>query len=123
MQKNGIKRNNIRHARELRGWSQADVAEKLGCDARSVGRWERGVVFPSSYYRQRLCLLFEQNMEELGLLEKAGQNVHEGEPLKQEPLQEQPEQEMKQKTTKASPPFSFILMVFGEQHMFLMIER
>jgi ribosome-binding protein aMBF1 (putative translation factor) len=30
--------NNTKIAREVRGWSQGDVAEKLGCDARSVGR-------------------------------------------------------------------------------------
>ena len=53
MQDANNRRNNIKRARELRGWSQGDVAEKLGCDARSVGRWERGVVSPSAYYRQR----------------------------------------------------------------------
>ncbi|MGI9254052.1 MAG: helix-turn-helix domain-containing protein [Thermomicrobiales bacterium] len=28
--------------RQARGWSQADLAERLGVDRTAVGRWERG---------------------------------------------------------------------------------
>jgi len=85
-------KNQLKRVRELHGWSQADVAEKLGCDARSVGRWERGVISPSAYYRQKLCLLFEQNMEELGFLAKPIAETQELGPLEQQPLQAEPEQ-------------------------------
>lgn len=33
----------LRYERELRGWSQADLAEKVRCDTKTIGRWERGV--------------------------------------------------------------------------------
>src|SRR5712664_2579036 len=59
----------LKQARELRGWSQAKVAEQIGTDATTVSRWERGMFFPTPYFRERLCALFEKNAEELGLLE------------------------------------------------------
>jgi transcriptional regulator with XRE-family HTH domain len=42
----------LRRQRELRGWSQAKVADLLhemggAADAKMVGKWERGVVTPS----------------------------------------------------------------------------
>lgn len=59
----------LRQARELRGWSQAKVAEQVGTDATTVSRWERGLFSPTPYFRERLCALFGKNAEELGLLE------------------------------------------------------
>jgi transcriptional regulator with XRE-family HTH domain len=59
----------LKQARELRGWSQAKVAELIGTDATTVSRWERGIFFPTPYFREKLCVLFEKNAEELGLLE------------------------------------------------------
>jgi WD40 repeat protein/transcriptional regulator with XRE-family HTH domain len=58
----------LRHERELRGWSQADLAEKVGCDTKTVGRWESGIGFPRPYHRQKLCEIFGKNAEELGLV-------------------------------------------------------
>ena len=55
----------LRYERERRGWSQADVAEKVGCDAKTVGRWENGERFPRPHHRQALCQLFGKNAEEL----------------------------------------------------------
>ncbi|MBO0780728.1 MAG: helix-turn-helix domain-containing protein, partial [Ktedonobacteraceae bacterium] len=63
----------LRQARELRGWSQAKVAEQIGTDATTVSRWERGLFSPTPYFRERLCAIFGKNAEELGLLEGAGQ--------------------------------------------------
>src|SRR5579859_7708950 len=57
----------LRYERERRGWSQADIAEKTSCDAKTVGRWESGERLPRPYYRQLLCELFGKNAEELGL--------------------------------------------------------
>jgi transcriptional regulator with XRE-family HTH domain len=60
----------LRRERTLRGWSQQYVAEAIEApDASYVSRWERGVVSPSPYYRERLCRLFGRNAEELGLLD------------------------------------------------------
>lgn len=58
----------IQYERQLRGWSQADLAERLGCDARTIRRWEKGESSPTPYFRQQLVTLFDKNAKELGLL-------------------------------------------------------
>src|SRR5262245_54952099 len=58
----------LRQERLLRGWSQQDVAGRLGTDGYTVNRWERGRATPSPYFRQRLCALLGKNAQELGLL-------------------------------------------------------
>lgn len=57
--------------RELRGWSQAKVAEVIGTSIRTVMRWELGQALPQPYYREQLCALFGKNARELGLLTDA----------------------------------------------------
>jgi transcriptional regulator with XRE-family HTH domain len=61
----------LKQARELRGWSQAKVAEQIDTDATTVSRWERGIFSPTPYFREKLCVLFGKNAEELGLVEPA----------------------------------------------------
>lgn len=63
----------LRRARESRGWAQADVAERIGAQANLVTRWERGYAFPSPYYRQKLCSLFDISAEALGLVKEEKQ--------------------------------------------------
>ncbi|GCF09954.1 helix-turn-helix domain-containing protein [Dictyobacter arantiisoli] len=59
----------LRHARDLHGWSQSYVTEQINAPASSyVSRWERGIATPSPFYREKLCLLFNKNAYELGLL-------------------------------------------------------
>ena len=60
----------LKSARILRGWSQAKVAEEVGTDPVTVSRWERGLSSPYPYFREKLCLLFGKNAEELGLVQK-----------------------------------------------------
>ncbi len=60
-----------------RSWSQQDIAERLGTTPVNVSRWERGVTFPSPYYRQKLCDLFQKSAEELGLFIEAGSTSEE----------------------------------------------
>src|SRR5207248_1226543 len=62
----------LRRERTLRGWSQANVAKKIGGDPKTVRRWESGKVFPSPYFRHKLIVLFEKSAEELGLTAKHG---------------------------------------------------
>jgi transcriptional regulator with XRE-family HTH domain len=57
----------LRRARDLRGWTQADLAEALGTDFETVSRWERGITVPSSHYREKLCSVLDKTAEELGL--------------------------------------------------------
>lgn len=65
----------LRYERELRGWSQADLAEKTGCDTKTVGRWESGERLPRPHHRQLMCDLFGKNAEELGLIGLMTKNI------------------------------------------------
>jgi len=58
----------LRRARSLKGWSQAELAEQVGTSFEMVSRWERGVFVPGPYYRERLCAVLGQTVEELGLM-------------------------------------------------------
>jgi predicted ATPase/transcriptional regulator with XRE-family HTH domain len=59
----------LRRARVERGWTQKVVAEHIGApNDMMVTRWERGTAFPSAYYIERLCQLFEQRASDLGFL-------------------------------------------------------
>lgn len=96
MSKVYVSNEKLKRARELRGWSQEEFARRVGCLADSLGhrgvvldvstisRWERGRNAPSPFYRQLLCLLFEMNAEELGLLptENRAQAVERSRTLK-----------------------------------------
>ncbi len=61
----------VKLERMRRGWSQANLAEKIGVSERTVHRWENGESLPQSFPRQRLCELFEKTPETLGLLREA----------------------------------------------------
>src|SRR5262245_16845770 len=63
-----VPNEHLRRARNLKGWSQSDLAEQVGTSFEMVSRWERGVTVPSTYYRERLCNVMAQSAEELGLL-------------------------------------------------------
>jgi transcriptional regulator with XRE-family HTH domain len=58
----------FKYQRELRGWSQAKMAEELATTPNRISAWERGVSLPSAYFREKICALFEMNAQELGLL-------------------------------------------------------
>lgn len=60
--------NILRGERAQRGWSQADVAEKIGSDPKTVGRWERGITFPGPYMCQKLTELYGKSLQDLGLV-------------------------------------------------------
>ncbi len=60
--------HNLKHERQLRGWSQADVAARIGSDPKTVGRWERGLSFPGPYFQQRLVDLFGKDAGVLGFI-------------------------------------------------------
>lgn len=76
----------LQHERELRGWSQAYVAEKIGSVEKTVSRWECGEQTPGPNYRRRLCKLFGKNALELGFM---SQEVDNEPPLPQESSDQQ----------------------------------
>ena len=55
-------------ARGNRGWTQRDLADRVGTTALTIGRWERGETTPSAYFRKRLREIFDLSERELGLL-------------------------------------------------------
>ncbi len=61
----------IRNERELRGWSQSRLAEELGTTPGTISNWERGIITPSAYFRERLCQVFGKNAAQLGLLSES----------------------------------------------------
>ncbi len=69
-----MKPNSLKVERELRGWSQARLAEALGTTARTVGRWEQGLALPYPYHRELLCVLFGKTAQELGLPDDSENN-------------------------------------------------
>lgn len=58
----------VRYERERRGWSQADLAKRAGCDTKTVARWESGERLPRPYHRQFLYELFGKDAEAFGLV-------------------------------------------------------
>src|SRR5215813_12945213 len=70
----------LRAARKERGWSQQQVADRIGAPlSLNISRWESGIAFPSPYYREKLCELFGKSVHELGLSQPEGK-------LQQEPV-------------------------------------
>ncbi len=58
----------LTQARLRRGWTQQELADRLGTTAQTVSRWERGAASPGPYHRQKLSDLFGMSPAELGLL-------------------------------------------------------
>src|SRR6266702_4439361 len=63
-----VSNDRLRQARNLKGWSQAELAERVGTSFEMVSRWERGITVPSPHYRKRLSSVLDQTPEELGLV-------------------------------------------------------
>ena len=59
----------IKYERELRGWSQARMAEELETTPNRISTWERNLALPSAYLRERLCALLDTDAQGLGLLQ------------------------------------------------------
>src|SRR5579875_4177769 len=55
----------LRREREKRNWTQAEVAEKIGSDSRTVRRWESGERVPQPIYLRKLIDLFGTNLQML----------------------------------------------------------
>jgi predicted ATPase/DNA-binding XRE family transcriptional regulator len=59
----------LQEAREECGWTQKQVAERIGAShSFLISRWETGTSFPSAYYVEQLCRLFGKSVRELGLI-------------------------------------------------------
>ena len=65
----------LRHARSLKGWSQAKLAEEVGTSFEMVSRWERGVTIPTLYFRTQLCTALGMTAEDLGLVHDTSEQL------------------------------------------------
>src|SRR5205085_6988022 len=71
----------LRAARKERGWTQQQVADRIGAPlSLNISRWENGTAFPSAYYIERLCQLFGKSIRELGLSQLDGETQVEPTP-------------------------------------------
>src|SRR5574337_289082 len=61
-------RPGLRHAREQLGLTQQELANRLGTTKVAISRWENGSIFPTQYYRQRLCKALGKTLAELDLV-------------------------------------------------------
>ncbi len=60
----------LRRERELKGWSQRTLAERLGTTEHVVNRWESGLHKPNRHFQTQLCQLFGKRADELGFMDK-----------------------------------------------------
>lgn len=79
--------------RELRGWSQEELAGQIQAHPKNVGRWERGEATPSKFNQKKLCELFGKNAVELGFLAEKEEELSKDTPIEDQqlPLQGQPD--------------------------------
>ena len=67
-------RNNLLcKAREDRGWTQEELAERMRVSKAAIKSWESGRRFPSLALRTRLCEVFEMTAAQLGLEQNSTQ--------------------------------------------------
>jgi transcriptional regulator with XRE-family HTH domain len=64
------KRTKLIAARAKNDWTLSQASERIGCAPNTLSRWELGTLDPSTYSRQRLCLIYEKTAEQLGLEEQ-----------------------------------------------------
>ena len=58
-------RNDLRELRAARGWSQADLAERLGVSRQTVNAIETGKYDPSLELAFRIARVFKSRIEDL----------------------------------------------------------
>ena len=57
--------NRLREARAERGWTQADLAERVGVTRKTVNTVENGVFVPSTILALKLARALEATVEDL----------------------------------------------------------
>lgn len=105
----------LRRERELKGWSQAKLAELLNTNEQSISRWESGFHKPSRHFQTKLCQIFEKSAEELGFMkEKQGLEESSKSHVSLANLALSFEQISSEVTSLAIPPNQEIASAFGD---------
>lgn len=55
-------------ARQRRGWTRKEVADQIGATPDQVWEWEQGVSEPPTYFKGKLCDLYNLDTDKLGFL-------------------------------------------------------
>ncbi|HYK85735.1 MAG TPA: tetratricopeptide repeat protein [Ktedonobacteraceae bacterium] len=76
----------LHDAREERGWSQPELAAKIGTNFVAISRWENGLTFPSAYFRKKLCEVFDKTLAELDLIPPSSVPRIENVPITRNPF-------------------------------------
>src|SRR5436305_14327498 len=72
-----MERTKLAAARYEKGWSQEEVAERVGVTRNTFSKWERGVVTPYPIHVHRLCEIYGKSASELDLVYKDKLSVKE----------------------------------------------
>src|SRR5437660_7482732 len=65
----------LHDARSQRGWSQQNLADRVGTTSVNISRWENGSTFPFPYFRERLCEVFGKTPADLGLVQSTSDST------------------------------------------------
>lgn len=65
-----MKREKLVAVRRSKGWSQEQLAEKIGVARNTLSAWERGIADPYPVHVQRLCEVFALSASDLDLVSK-----------------------------------------------------
>ncbi len=73
----GVTLSKLKQEREQRGWTQSELAERIGTTQVNVSRWEKSITVPGPYYRQKLAEIFAKSIKELGFISQSDEELHE----------------------------------------------
>jgi CRISPR-associated endonuclease Cas3-HD len=74
-----MERTKLATARYEKGWSQEEVAERVGVTRNTFSKWERGIVAPYPIHVHRLCEVYGKSASELDLAYKDKKSAQEDE--------------------------------------------
>lgn len=64
--------NRLKELRADRGWTQEDLADRIGVSRKTINTIENGVFVPSTILALKLAAVFRVSVEELFHLDKSG---------------------------------------------------
>lgn len=82
----------LKHLRQEKLWSQAELAHRIGTTPVSVGRWENNITRPNLHFQQQLCEIFAKSPEDLGFVPQAEREHREGSACTDQHQQTEPDQ-------------------------------